>query len=503
MIEMNDLKENSERESSENTRSADNLYDKEEEIPVSPTANLTKKKEKISLSSHGYVSDIFFLWVFRFIRLCRNFDLSNIQLYLGKTETSKHMGKKLYKSWRYEIEFHARQPSVLRSLFRVLGKKFALLAVWKVFWIFFTWFGAYWLLKQSILYIERYHNPTTKEPVYAGHLYALGLLISSVISSICFHQLYIHGTKIGIQARSGLMVLIYRKSLKLSSLSNGIGNIVNLISNDCNRVAEVCINFHFLWSSIVEAIIIVIIALCEIGLSALPALIIIVFVLLPLQVLLPKYASTTSFKTTFAVTKRVQLMSEILTVMRLIKMYAWEKFFKNKVYEARENEMNQIKKALRYKTISFMLVFTAPMLTTFLCLITYQTLQKNQMNPSVTFTILSLFNTLRYPMTMLPTAIRSIIGAQVSFKRLDEFFILPEAEDYISYGSKKKEYAIEVVEGCFEWQGSENPALFNINMDIKHGQHAIIIGDFASCSTLIAAITGQIRLVSGDIDING
>ena len=157
-------------------------------------------------------------------------------------------------------------------------------------------------------------------------------------------------------------------------------------------------------------IVIVIIALIEIGYSALPALFIIICVLLPLQIFLPKYASTTSLKTTFAVTKRVQLMSEILTVMRLIKMYAWEKFFKSKVNDARKNEMDLIKKALRYKTISFMIVFTAPMLTTFLCLITYQTLEKKQMTPAVTFTILSLFNTLRYPMTMLPTAIRSIIG---------------------------------------------------------------------------------------------
>ncbi|ORX56503.1 P-loop containing nucleoside triphosphate hydrolase protein [Piromyces finnis] len=490
-------------ENAENEASTDNLYDNDES--VSPTSNNNKKTEKISLSPHGYLSDLFFLWVFRFIRLCKSFDVNNIQLLLGKTETAKYMGKKLYKSWRYEIGSHSRQPSVLRSLFRVLGKNFALLAIWKVFWIFFTWCGAYWLLKQSILYIENYHDPQKKnEPEYAGHLYALGLLISSVISSICFHQLYIHGTKIGIQARAGLMVLIYRKSLKLSSLSNGIGNIVNLISNDCNRVAEICINFHFLWSSVIEALIIVIIALIEIGYSALPALFIIIFVLLPLQIFLPKYASTTSLKTTFAVTKRVQLMSEILTVMRLIKMYAWEKFFVKKVNEARENEMNLIKKALRYKTISFMIVFTAPMLTTFLCLITYQTLEKKQMKPAVTFTILSLFNTLRYPMTMLPTAIRSIIGAQVAFKRLDEFFILPEAEDYINYDSgKNKENVIEVVDGCFEWQGSENPAINNINLNIKHGQHAVIIGDFASCSTLIAAITGQIRLVSGNIDING
>lgn len=48
------------------------------------------------------------------------------------------------------------------------------------------------------------------------------------------------------------MVLIYRKSLKLSSAHGGIGNIINLISNDCNRVAESFVNFHFLWSSALE-----------------------------------------------------------------------------------------------------------------------------------------------------------------------------------------------------------------------------------------------------------
>ena len=50
------------------------------------------------------------------------------------------------------------------------------------------------------------------------------------------------------------MVLIYRKSLKLSSAHGGIGNIINLLSNDCNRVAESFVNFHFLWSSALEII---------------------------------------------------------------------------------------------------------------------------------------------------------------------------------------------------------------------------------------------------------
>ena len=57
---------------------------------------------------------------------------------------------------------------------------------------------------------------------------------------------------IPMQVRAGLMVLIYRKSLKLSSAHGGIGNVINLISNDCNRVAESFVNFHFLWSSALE-----------------------------------------------------------------------------------------------------------------------------------------------------------------------------------------------------------------------------------------------------------
>jgi len=50
------------------------------------------------------------------------------------------------------------------------------------------------------------------------------------------------------------MVLIYRKSLRLSYVKDGVGNIVNLISNECNRVAEACVNWHFLWSAILECL---------------------------------------------------------------------------------------------------------------------------------------------------------------------------------------------------------------------------------------------------------
>ncbi len=50
------------------------------------------------------------------------------------------------------------------------------------------------------------------------------------------------------------MVLIYRKSLKLSYIKGGVGDVVNLISNDCNRIAEACVNGHYLWAAVFECL---------------------------------------------------------------------------------------------------------------------------------------------------------------------------------------------------------------------------------------------------------
>lgn len=111
-----------------------------------------------------------------------------------------------------------------------------------------TWFATFYFLRQFILYKESLstNNPTTH---HWGHLMALGLFICAFLGSISFHQLTIQTTRIGIQCRAALMVLIYRKSLKLSYVKGGIGDIVNLISNECNRIAEACVQWHSFWSA--------------------------------------------------------------------------------------------------------------------------------------------------------------------------------------------------------------------------------------------------------------
>lgn len=177
-----------------------------------------------------------------------------------------------------------RKPSLLRALVAAFGRKYLLIAIWKLCWGVFTWIASFWILKLLITFSHDYQlqrqtaaalvsitnnstssssstsvtssslSPSSPVTLSTGYLYALALGSSSLFSSICFHQLILQSSKIGLQCRAGLMVLIYRKSLKLSYVKGGIGDIVNLISNECNRIAEGCVNWHFLWSTAVECL---------------------------------------------------------------------------------------------------------------------------------------------------------------------------------------------------------------------------------------------------------
>jgi len=103
-------------------------------------------------------------------------------------------------------------------------------------------------------------------------------------------------------------------------------------------------------------------------------------------------------------------MSEILTAIKLIKCYAWEDHYESKVSNARRIEIQRLAESLTYKIANFVVVFIAPVVVTLIALATWETFHGAKMDAVVTFTALSLFNTLRYPLLMLPNAVRTIQG---------------------------------------------------------------------------------------------
>jgi len=444
------------------------------------------------------------------IYLIKNKDFSEIKFHLGKKESAKRSGKDLHNAWIIEVETHRKDPSILKAIIRAFGKGFALLSIWEILWIFFTWTGFYYLVKETVHFVEKYRKNEANH--YVGFIYAFAFLATFIFSTICHNQLHIQCTKVGIRVRSGLMVLIFRKLLTLSTLTNGMGNIVNLISIDCNRIAEVCVNLHYCWSSLLEAIVICVLAYIEIETSSLPAIGFILIIFIPLQVYLAIKTSSLALKSTNNIKERVHLMSEILTVIKLIKFYAWERYFEDKVNSIRTKEINRIRQVIFTRCESLIVVFVAPMISTLFSLVVYYAIEHNNMSPAITFTILSVFNSLRYPLSLLPTAIRSIGDAYISIRKIDKYFVLPETFNYgienyeisrDANGKETQDVSIFMKNAKFRYDNDVPLNLDYLNLIIRRGDKIAVVGEIATCVNLMDALLGQLILESGTAYMNG
>ncbi|KAF9148723.1 Multidrug resistance-associated protein 1 [Linnemannia schmuckeri] len=454
----------------------------------------TPKKKPFILGGRFFLLNWFYLWVFGLIHRCREqSNIKKILLKLANVLTAKTNGEDLDVKWSKEKASAAaasRQPKLIKALYRLYGTKYILIGVWKLIWAACTWAGAYYFLRVSIEFLEK------AMPTRTGHLYAMGLLLTSLGSSIAIHQLYGQCTALGIQIKASISVLIYRKALVLARIRGGAGEIINIISTDVARIVDAVTNFHFLWSAMVETILILALAFPTVGWAAALTSVILVLVVLPVQIYLGRLTSNIQIEQTAVTTERVHLMSEILTAIKLIKFYAWEAPFQEQVNQVRARELALFKKNLQVKAINMAVVFALPVIVAVSSLAVYNSKRSGPIDSSVVFTALSIFNTLRYPFLMLPIAVKSTSGARLALRRLDDFLTQPEVEPLKEYSvSEGGDTAIELVDGEFAWDGDNNgPALQGINLKVKRGEVIAIVGDVGSGkSSFIAALLGQIR----------
>ena len=83
------------------------------------------------------------------------------------------------------------------------------------------------------------------------------------------------------------------------------------------------------------------------------------------------------------------------------------------------------------------------------------------------FVSLSLFNILRFPMSMLPMMIASVIQSQVSIKRINKYMNLHElSEDRDVKKDDTTENAVTIEKASFSWTNSDEPTLKNIDVEI-------------------------------------
>src|SRR6266403_2230232 len=174
-----------------------------------------------------------------------------------------------------------------------------------------------------------------------GIVLAIGLVIMQLIGSLCQHHFYYRATTTGVLLRGGLITAIYSRSLRLTTRARATlpnGRLVNHISTDVSRIDYCCGYFHLCWAAPTQMAICLALLIYILGPSALAGFSVFVFLTL-IQGRIMKSLSVLRRKTMVWTDKRAKLLQELLGGMKLIKFFAWESPFLNRIGGYRKREM--------------------------------------------------------------------------------------------------------------------------------------------------------------------
>ncbi|KAG6830985.1 hypothetical protein H0H92_013457 [Tricholoma furcatifolium] len=259
------------------------------------------------------------------------------------------------------------------------------------------------------------------------------------------------GETTGLLIRSSVIGTIFRKSLRLSGrakLEHNTGQITTMISTDATKLDHFTAFGHNLWVSPIQIVIGVGLLIANLGYSALVGLgaLLLAF---PIQLVLVKILFAQRKKAVVFTDKRIRLTTEVLQGIRLIKSFAWESFYISQTGLLRTGEIKAIKKSAIARSLMISSIMCIPVLAAILSFITYA-LSGHDLNVSIIFTSLQLFNIIRLPLAFIPFVLSTFADAHVAVQRISKFFLAEDLpEPYLIDYERKTAVSVD---GDFTWE---------------------------------------------------
>lgn len=491
---------------------------------VSPVLEQVFNEQKRSPEeTASFLSRLTFVWFDRLAWLGYKRPITADDLWTLKAEYKTINVNAIFeKAWDQEIQkARIAEPESIRTTgyqnlqdddSKAAYKKSMLNALWKTFGVpfsisvLFNFVSSLFDLLSPLILQLLIAFVTSNEPVWHGILYIAVLVMIDAIGSQLTTQFWNLNTITSIRMRSALISAVYKKSLKISQTSkqtSTVGEIVNLMSVDTERMGEMLIHLPLLFTCPIQIGVAVYMMYNILGVSALIGLSVIIIVA-PINLLLGMKIEKWQMKGMEYKDERIKVTNEVLNGMRVLKLYAWEPPFRDKIQDIRQKELDISKKLIWLRAVMWFLFTCSPFLICLTMYTSYIFIDKTHvLDASTVFVSLAILHIIQEPLGFIPIIIGAIIQMRVSLMRLNKFMNLSEIdEEQINHEISSD--AVQVENGTFSWQLDAEPTLSDISIKIPRGSLVAIVGSVGSGkSSFISSLLGEMEKLQGSVNTYG
>ncbi|XP_034747580.1 multidrug resistance-associated protein 9-like [Etheostoma cragini] len=391
-------------------------------------------------------------------------------------------GDRLQQLWEQEVcAVGLQKASLIRVLLRFQGNRLLLVVAVAVVFIVALFCSSGILVNEILLYILKPESFS----VWGGLGLCLGLAFMDFIRISSLGLCWAIGIRTAIRMRTGFCMLGFRKIITLRTHSKvSVGQMVNILTSDSYKLFDAVF-----WSPTLLPCPLLLIACAVYSCHILDYTALIGFfifiVFIVLQLVSARLINRFQTLAGEITDSRVRSINEILSCIKLIKMYVWEESLSRRVTD------------------------------TWLGL---------PLSTSTAFPFVTLLNSVRYILSVLPSCVGFLAEAAVSVERLKRLLLTENTEPYIIHNTGSPSAVVVMENATLSWtkptphlvtEDRDNlvsqdraaegtPVLRNVSFTLHKGKLLAVCGAVGNGKTsLICSLLEQLNLQQGSVSVQG
>ncbi|KAK3604646.1 hypothetical protein CHS0354_007189 [Potamilus streckersoni] len=403
-------------------------------------------KEELPTTKLGFFSILSYSWLTPIMwKIYRKGIISITHMGIGDVDKAYVNSIRLERLWLQEVQRHgSAKASFTKASLRFARTRVIISVLLLALACCFSFAAPAFVLRQLLTSLN-----SGFVPFGYGIALVLGLSFMEFVRALSFAGSWFLNYTSGVRLRGAALSLLYQKILKLRGMKDTtLGEIVNLLSNDGQRIFDAASLGPLMLSGPIIVLLGVVYMLYLLGPWGLVPLFIYVG-FYPFMYFISRMTAHFRNKCIVITDKRVRLMHELLTYIKLIKMYAWEKSFAKHISGIRSEERAVLEKAAYVQSIS---TATAPMVPVLaaVCMFLGYILTGNNLTPVEAFSIIAVLNAMKFSLGVLPFSVKALADVSVSFKRYKNILLMEEVQPH-KWDIFNDKFAIVLNKAAFSW----------------------------------------------------